>query len=153
AQGAELHVNTLTAFSQNFPAVAMDGDGDFVVAWQSYHDRSGVGIFAQRFDSTGVAQDGEFQVNTYTQGYQAYPSVAMDDAGGFVIAWDSDDQDGSGDGVFAQRFDASGAPVDAELQVNTTTSSSQSTPSAAMDRHGDFVIAWKSLGQDGAGAG
>ena len=29
----------------------MDGDGDFVVTWQSYQDGSGVGIFAQRFDS------------------------------------------------------------------------------------------------------
>jgi hypothetical protein len=153
AQGLETQVNTVTAFSQNFPAVAMDADGDFVVAWQSYHDGSGVGIFAQRFDAAGVAQDGEFQVNTFTAGYQAYPTVAMDDAGAFVVAWDSDDQDGDDDGIFAQRYDASGAPVGGELQVNTTTDSDQTTPSAAMDGDGDFVVAWKSLGQDGAGNG
>ena len=153
AQTSDLQVNTVTSFSQNLPSIAMDADGDFVVAWQSFHDGSGVGVFAQRFDSGGVAQAAEFQVNTYTAGYQAYASVAMDDDGGFVIAWDSDDQDGDDDGVFAQLFDAAGVRVGAELLVNTTTSYSQSTPSAAMDGDGDFVVAWKSLGQDGGGAG
>src|SRR3954452_9638035 len=32
-QGAEIHVNVSTAGSQVAPAVAMDADGDFVVAW------------------------------------------------------------------------------------------------------------------------
>src|SRR5688500_1588143 len=35
ALGAEFRVNTTTAFVQRHPAVAMDADGDFVVAWES----------------------------------------------------------------------------------------------------------------------
>ena len=137
----------------------MDADGDFVVAWQSYHDGSGVGVFAQHFDSIGGGVGGEFQVNTFTDDYQAYPSVAMDADGAFVVAWESqdptgdDDQDGDGIGVFAQLFDSSGLPVDGELPVNSTTADDQGTPTAAMDADGDFVIAWKSDGQDGSGNG
>ena len=46
----------------------------------------------------------EFQVNTYTGGYQEYPAKCRDAAGNFVVAWASDGQDGSDDGVFGQRF-------------------------------------------------
>src|SRR5687767_9530204 len=34
--GSQFQVNTYTTNWQNLPAVAMDGDGDFVVAWNSY---------------------------------------------------------------------------------------------------------------------
>jgi hypothetical protein len=48
----------------------------------------------------------EFLVNTYTTGSQDDPSVAMTRSGDFVVAWDgAPGQDGSGYGVFAQRYD------------------------------------------------
>jgi hypothetical protein len=37
-----------------------------------------------------------------------------------VVAWTSAGQDGSGSGVYAQRFDTNGAPVGVEFQVSTT---------------------------------
>src|SRR5688572_33056997 len=36
AQGDEFRVNTHTPDFQNLPSIAMDADGDFVVAWNSY---------------------------------------------------------------------------------------------------------------------
>src|SRR5262245_14982181 len=66
---------------------------------------------------------GEFQVNTYTGSQQATPSVAMDANGNFVITWHSD-QDGSGTGIYAQRYDSDGNPMGGEFRVNTYTSSS-----------------------------
>ncbi len=48
--GSETLVNTTTANRQIYPDVAMDDDGDFVVAWNSLaQDHSGYGIYAQRF--------------------------------------------------------------------------------------------------------
>src|SRR4029079_10704233 len=61
----EFQVNTYTMFFQVRPAVALDADGDFVIAWESYRDGSGYGIFAQRFDSAGVRAAAEFQVNSF----------------------------------------------------------------------------------------
>jgi hypothetical protein len=46
----------------------------------------------------------EFQVSTYMTNDQNYPSVAMDANGNFVIAWQSDGQDGSGSGIFMKRY-------------------------------------------------
>jgi len=63
-----------------------------------------MGIFARHFDAQGVPRGGELQVNTRTVDYQVAPDVAMDGGGDFVVVWDSDAQDGSGTGVFAQRY-------------------------------------------------
>src|SRR6267378_942596 len=98
----------------------MDAAGGFVIAWQSnIQDGSSYGIYAQRYNASGVPQGGEFPVNSYTTGAQVKPSVGMDAAGGFVIAWQSDGQDGSSYGVYAQRYNASGVPQGGEFPVNT----------------------------------
>jgi hypothetical protein len=153
-QGSEFQVNTQTSSAESDPSVASDAAGNFVVAWQSYgQDGSAFGVFAQRYDSSGVPQGSEFQVNTYTTGQQWFPAAASDAAGNFVVAWFSDGLDGSAFGVFAQRYDASGAPFGSELQVNTYTTGGQFLPSVASNAGGDFVVAWTSEGQDGSGYG
>ena len=143
ALGGELLVNGETNSSQGFPAVAMDAAGNFLVAWRS-PDGSGFGIFAQRFDASGVRQGPEFLVNSTTEGNQLSLAAAMDADGDFVVAWDSyGDQDGDGSGVFAQRFSASGVPQGGEFQVNSTTLGGQRYPAVAMDEDGDFAIVWQ----------
>jgi hypothetical protein len=144
ALGAELRVNSETADDQTQPAIAMDADGDFVVVWQSQlQDGAGGGIYAQRFDATGIAQGAEFRVNSEIANDQGAPDVAMDAAGNFVVAWESLNQDGSSWGIFAQRYDAAGTAQGAEFQVNTLTQNQQRAPSVSMDADGDFVVAWQ----------
>jgi hypothetical protein len=85
--------------------VAADSAGDFVVAWQSEtQDGSSYGVFGQRFASSGAPLGSEFRVNTYTANYQNRTAVAADSPGNFVVVWASDIQDGSGPGIFGQRF-------------------------------------------------
>jgi hypothetical protein len=101
------------------PAISHDSSGGFVVAWQSYQQEgSFFGVFGRRFDSSGNALGAEFQVNQYTNSDQAWPTISHDPSGSFVVAWWSNGQDGSGNGVFARRFDSSGSPVGGEVQVN-----------------------------------
>src|SRR6185503_8148643 len=95
----------------------------------------------------------EFRVNTNTTGDQYGAEVRSDGAGNFVVAWQSYSQDGSGYGVFAQRFAASGAALGGEFRVNTQTASDQSRPAIAVDASGNFVVAWQAAGQDGSGTG
>jgi hypothetical protein len=126
------------------------------VVWQSYaQDGSGYGIFAQRYDAAGLRRGGEFQVNTYTTDDQHEPLVASDAAGNFVVVWASYGQDGSGDGVFGQRFDASGTPRGSEFRVNTYTAGDQrSHRPIAVDAAGNFVVVWTDYGgHDGSYAG
>ncbi len=152
AQGGEFKVNSYTTSDQAAPSVAMDAAGDFVVTGQSrYQDGSGYGVYAQRYNAAGTVQGGEFKVNTYSTGQQLFPAVGMDAAGDFVITWSSNGQDGSGYGVYAQRYNSSGAVQGGEFKVNTYTTSNQFSPSIAMDAAGDFVIAF--AGGDGCGRG
>ncbi|MEZ0373762.1 MAG: hypothetical protein ACAI44_32020, partial [Candidatus Sericytochromatia bacterium] len=148
--GSEFSVNTYTTDFQEQPAVAMDADGDFVIVWQSYtQDTDRYGVFAQRYSSSGSPVGSEFQVNPYTTQNQERPDVAMDDAGDFVITWQSNNQDGDNRGVYAQLYAANGAILRSEFQVNTYSTNFQGFPSVAMAADGDFVITWQSDYQDG----
>ncbi|MGL5094222.1 MAG: hypothetical protein ACRDD1_01445, partial [Planctomycetia bacterium] len=155
AQGNEFRVNSATAGIQKNAVVAMDSDGDFVVAWQSnVLDGDGYGVYLKRFNAAGVAQDGEIRVNSYTTGDQVDPVLAMDADGDFVIAWTSSGQDGSGYGVYAQRFNSLAEAQGTEFHVNTSvTSSLQQATDVVMDADGDFIITWQSNQQDGSGWG
>jgi hypothetical protein len=157
----EFKVNTYTVNSQAVPAVAADADGDFVIAWHSLHQDDGdMGIFARRFNSSGVGQATEFMVNTYTVNYQRKPNIAADDGGDFVVTWENRFRDGSYEGTFARRVTASGA-FGPEFQVNSYTFSGQnqteglfSSQAVDFDADGDFVVVWfNEEPQDGSGAG
>ncbi|MBI3838962.1 MAG: hypothetical protein HY288_13655, partial [Planctomycetia bacterium] len=111
-QGGEFRVNQFTTGPQSFPTVAMDSTGDFVVAWQSYaQDGSEEGIFAQPYSSSGAAQGSPFQVNTYTTNVQDLAAIAMDANGDFGVVWESNLQDGSAYGIYAQKYQANRPPV------------------------------------------
>jgi hypothetical protein len=152
--GPEFPVNTLTAQDQYQAAVAAHADGRFVVVWSSsLRDGDGLGIAAQRYAASGTPVSAEFVVNTFTGGKQYTPAVAVTPAGGFVVVWASYGQDGNHFGVFGQRYDAAGLAQGVEFRVNDYTSSNQGEPSLAVDGSGNFVVVWRSFGQDGAGWG
>jgi len=102
--GGQFRVNTETAGAQQYPAVAMNGSGEFVIVWESKPDPdvNERDIFAKRYNPFSVAVGGESTVNTYIEGNQRNAAVAMRDDGSFVTAWQSDEQDGSGFGIFAE---------------------------------------------------
>ncbi len=116
--GSRFIANTYTSDSQFGGNIAMAGNGDFIIGWQSYNQTSENkhGIFAQRYSSTGTIIGSEFKVNTYTTGEQVYPSVAMDKDGDFIVTWQSGvwisnpgiGQDGSGYGIYAKRYNSAG---------------------------------------------
>ena len=103
--GPEFRINTYTSFDQSLPALGVDSIGNFVVVWHSVQqDGAFAGIFGQRYDSSGAPLGPEFRVNTYTTDGQFDPTVGSDGAGRFVVVWTSNNQDGSAEGVFGQRY-------------------------------------------------
>jgi hypothetical protein len=97
-------------------------------------------------------------INTTTSGMQqtalsGQHAVAVDLLGNYVVTWASAGQDGSGWGIYAQRYTSNGIALGSEFRVNTTTAGDQVNPTVAMDALGNFVIAWASNGQDGSGWG
>jgi hypothetical protein len=149
-QGGELHLNTFTTSYQRTPDVALDAVGNFVVAWDGFdQDGSSLGIFARRFSAAGAPFGNEFQVNVFTTNAQSEPSIAADDAGNFVVAWTSRDQDGASDGIFMRRYNAAGTALSGDVKVNTFTTNQQRGATVNADADGDFVVAWHSWAQDG----
>lgn len=151
ALGAEFRINTETADHQGDTAAAALADGGFVIAWSSNRqDGDSYGVYGQRFDASGAADGAEFQINTEIASHQYRPTIAALADGGFVVAWMSNLQDGDLTGIYGQRFDASGAAVGGEFQINTYTTSYQSDPSIAGLANGGFVVTWDSFEQFGS---
>jgi hypothetical protein len=152
ALGGEFPINIYTLSNQMRARVASAEDGRFVVVWDSQNqDGSSLTVMGRRYDASGNAQGGEFQVNTYTTMSQGYPAISMTADGRFVVVWASYTQDGRFWGVFGQRYDASGAPQGPEFQVNTFSTASQSVPGVAMAEDGSFAVTWRTYQQEGAG--
>jgi hypothetical protein len=149
--GTEFQVNTYTTDGQYRPAVSSDASGGFVVVWESL-DGYFLGISGQRFAAAGAPAGPEFRVNTYTTIDQTAPSVAADASGNFVVAWESNYQDGSARGIYAQRYDSSGVRSGPEFRVNTFTPNNQFVPAVAADASGNFLVVWESP-QDGFNGG
>ena len=119
-----------------FAVVFTDADGA---------DGDGLGVFARVFEANGAAVNAEqVRVNTHVAGTQHLASVSALVGGGFVVTWtDESGHDGSGSGVFAQRFDADGAKVGGEIQVNTEVDSSQLNSKVEQLGDGGFVVVWQ----------
>ena len=148
-----LQINNSTAHHQGQPAVCMNANGDFAVAWVGDdlpHDNTTLqGIIARRFDRTGQPREGEVHVNQYAAGQQWAPAVRCNDDLSIVVAWQSSGQDGSSDGIYARTSGqiAGGSP---EFRVNTTTAFGQRAPALSGQGLDGFTIAWQSQNQDGS---
>ena len=145
-------VNTFKTGAQLGPSVLSLADGGFAVFWHSFNqDGSGVGVYGQRFDATGLKVGVEFRVNSTTALTQEAPTATLLDDGGFVVLFESEPVTGQGFEVRGQRFDADGAPVDGEFVVRDMTGGSQRLPDVTALETGGFVATWVSFDTDGSG--
>jgi FG-GAP-like repeat len=146
--GPQFQVNFFAFGEQLFPSVAVALDGSFVVAWHSDRgDGDGFGVFSRRFAPDGSPLELDRLVNVTTVGDQTFPTVAIDLAGNYVIAWQT--ADGFQSDIVARVFNANGSARTGELAVNTFTPANQRGPAVATDLAGNFVVAWDSFGQEG----
>jgi carbonic anhydrase/acetyltransferase-like protein (isoleucine patch superfamily) len=152
AVGATLLVSTNSSSRKQRPDVAMASDGTFVVVWQSAgQDGDGEGIFSQRFDSAGRRLGREVRVNTRVENDQVDPAVAIDDAGGFFVAWTDQGHSGTGEGIFGQLFDGAGGRVGGERRLNGLGNGARREPSVAMAKSGAVLTVWRETSaQDGS---
>src|SRR5258706_1669199 len=139
--GGEFRVNTTTTGPQNYPQVASDSTGNFVVVWQGNDYAQ---TFAQRFSSTGAPLGGELHVNT--SGYAGGPAVASSPTGDFVVVWVTR----FAAQILGQRFSSSGAPIGTNFPV-TPGAGTVLHPRVASDSGGNFVVVFTD--SDGYGNG
>ncbi|MHC4072753.1 MAG: hypothetical protein ACYTGS_12105, partial [Planctomycetota bacterium] len=142
--GEEFQVNTTSSGNQAEPAVAMDAEGNFVVAWHGpgLTEADQEDIFAQRFDPSGLLLGEELLVNSYASDKQRYPSVALANDGAFVVIWESANFPEDGEkAILGQLYDSNGVRFRDEFVVNAEPSVCR-YPDVAADANGNFAVVW-----------
>jgi len=159
----ELLLTTYSGLEDAPLAAAADAAGNYVVVWQSWEDAgdsSDFGIYAKRFQADGRwidanengLDDDAVLVNTQTAGRQASPAVAMDQAGNFVVIWQTVNPDVSGTNLVARRYDASAKTWidDVEFVITDTDLVGPAEPAAAVDEQGRVTVVWTASDEDAA---
>jgi len=178
--GSEFRVNLTTQNNQRTPALVSLPNGGFLVVWisEAYRatvqstgpegtnpDGSGglsiydVDAYGRMFDSEGLAQSGEFRINS-SRTTCANPAVSINSDGGFIVTWSGKPNvivvgtnlPPEGWDIYGRTFGANGLPRSADFRVNTFTFGDQYLPNVA--NVGDsYMVVWTSLNQDGSREG
>src|SRR5262249_19157145 len=102
--GSEIVVSFST-LDEGQPSVAMDGQGNFVVAWRQTQTSGDTNVVARRFNSAGQVVGSVVPVGVGT--FKEHdPSVGMDNLGNFIVAYTRDTNNNNPD-VFAKKFNSS----------------------------------------------
>jgi hypothetical protein len=149
--GPEFKINTSTSGNQWIPSVVLNNNGAFIVTWESAgQDGNGYAVIAQKFDNTGIPAGPEIIVNNTPKGSQEFPRIAMDTNGNFIIVWNSNQNQQTGDinsakysDIYAKKFNRNGNPEGPEFIVSTNVGE-QWLPSVAINDNNNFVITWNS---------
>lgn len=107
------------------------------------------GAETARFDDRDIAllvdtvtPVGEVQVTASVAAGIDSPSVATLSDGGYVVTWNVNPSDGTGNKIYTQRYDADGVAIGGETQVNAMTSSYLSSPSVVALSDGGYFVTW-----------
>ena len=98
-RGSAFRVNSTTLGDQGDPHVAVNRQGQAIIAWWSGHEGNGFDLFAQAYDVDGTPLGEEFRLNDEVTGNQFMGDLTLNDDGWFGAVWHS--SDGYGSGVFA----------------------------------------------------
>jgi len=139
--GMEFVVNEVTSVCR-YPDVAADANGTFAVVWMQ--DQSRNSIMARLYNADGSARTDTFEVSTISFSSVTRPSIAMNDSGYFIVAWDGDPNLAGLDDIHARLFEPNGTPLGEQFVVNTTLDGPQQNPHVAMNDRLQFVVVWES---------
>ncbi len=137
------------------PAIAVAGDGSFDVAWTAM-DKSGAGVFVQRFSALGLPETDLVRVNTQEENAQFEVDIARSGDGTFMVVWTTlSEEAGKLLDVHGQLFDADGEKVGTEFAVNGVTLGNQqkasvtALPSSSDVAADGFLVTWMSIDDEG----
>ncbi len=128
-------------------SIAVRETGEFMIAWKDYRNGDS-DIYAQMCDRNNQKIGHNIKVNDDAgPGWQRLPSIAVNNYGNFIIAWEDYRNDSlknqMGD-IYAQRLDAKAIPIHNNFKVNDSNEpSSQKAPVVCTDRRNVTAIVWE----------
>lgn len=126
------------------PAVAVDADGNAIIAWENVDEEYRTSIWAQRFSSDGSAAGSNFQVNEIIDEVSIMiPKIAVNKWGNFIILWTAYGSTTNA-GFYAQRYDQNGNVKGGNFKITSLNdNNTRNYPVAAVDLSGKFLVAWQ----------
>jgi hypothetical protein len=129
--------------TQTLPGLAVSPNGDVLIVWDFVgDDAEGIGVSGQLLTASLERVGEPFLINT-TEANDQYGAKTASLPSGFIVVWQSADQDGSLEGIYGQILGLDGRKIGPEFQVNTFTDSAQRNPDVAADSHGNFIAVWQ----------
>ena len=127
-------------------------NGDVVVAWQTNGAGNSNDVAIRIFHADGSPATGDIDVVAIA-GRQERPSIVALNDGGFIVTWEdlTGADGGGGEGVLAQRFDASGATVGSPFVVTAATGGNQEADLFSPAQLSDGSVAFSWFGPGGGG--
>jgi hypothetical protein len=146
---------TNSTWSNQKPDVGIDNNGNAIVVWTEDTDGNKVGNIAVR----KVTPDGT--VTTLPMPYanangdQLRPTVAVTGSGGYAVAWEDANDDGSDSNIHVSAYNGNGAANYENIPVSVinsgVTTGSNRRPDLAVDSNGSAAVVWEE-DADGNGA-
>ncbi|MFH1861620.1 MAG: T9SS type A sorting domain-containing protein, partial [bacterium] len=120
--------------------LATDGEGGVYVVWCQYNEHR---IYAHHYSAAGQPLWSRAIPVSNSPGNEDYAEIVSDDAGGFIVVWESLTESGAADNIYAQHV-TSGAELLWGLsdQVVCSQGNWQGYPRAIPDGSGGVVASW-----------
>ncbi|MBQ9816562.1 MAG: metallophosphoesterase [Proteobacteria bacterium] len=124
------------------PDVGIADDGSFVVTWEDDSDMNKMfQVQAKGFKADGTDRIKRFTVNSVADGQQLNPSISMNGAGVFYIAYE-DDADGNGIyRIKARGYQADGKQLVADMHISDAGENAVQ-PALCVDKNNNVIYSW-----------
>lgn len=134
----------IARYGQYMPAIVLDGQGNFIVAWRD--DRLGFGqVYCQKLDGNGNAQWAPNGIPVCsTLWWEGDPKIISDGCGGAIVIWHDERYSIVNSFIYAQRIDGNGnllwgmegAPIDLSGGLKWERY-------CVADEHGGGIVSWR----------
>jgi len=140
--GSQIRVNDQNCACR-YPDVALSNSGQAIVVW--IEQSATHSIWSRHFPADGnqpvllskkINESPNFTSLTR-------PSIYIDSAGNYIIAWDGHSQNHNEDDVYIRSYHWTHAPWHDQYLASNTEPGAQRNPTVAMNDTGEFVVLWE----------
>jgi hypothetical protein len=137
--GANVRVNGTGDGLVGAVDVAMNEQGEFIIAWTPYFDTR---VIAQRFTTDGTPNGAMIIIDSTATNYDYAPRVVLGNYGGFTISWMTRPRSYVNQSIALRYYDATGAARGSAFTVSGDKPPEGSSYSMTMSPDGTVLVVW-----------
>jgi hypothetical protein len=143
---SQTQVDTVSGAIGSTPALAVDPDGSYLIAWSSQKgtDTFNTSIYGRVFAASGAPLAPPFAITSNTVGPQGRPAAANDGQGSYLVAWQSYFNDIWHARIDGQIVSRAGGLLGKRQTISNGAGKNwaEVAPSVAVAPNGTFTLVW-----------